>query len=184
MRAFSDIVRNSPKISEAAAKRELNEAFAAWEQAANLIFMESNDPRSANIVIGAQDIPEGKAFANLSYYGPRPIVPVSKSLGSSSLPSALAGSDAAGGESTAVRIDQAYICLNPKEAWKIGFDGNLDVYDLRYTFTHEIGHAIGLDHPFGESALMASRYDERVRTLQPSDIAAARRLYGPPLAGR
>ncbi len=62
----------------------------------------------------------------------------------------------------------------------MGFDGNLAVYDLRYTFTHEIGHAIGLDHPDSAEALMAYRYDEHAQTLQPSDIAAAQRLYGAP----
>jgi predicted Zn-dependent protease len=77
-----------------------------------------------------------------------------------------------------VPIDQAYVCLNPKSRWKTGFDGNLDVYDLRHTFTHEVGHAIGLDHPDSTGAVMAFRYDERVRDLQPSDIAGVQRLYG------
>jgi hypothetical protein len=84
-----------------------------------------------------------------------------------------------GGDRSIVPIDQAYVCLNPKSRWKIGFDGNLDVYDLRHTFTHEVGHAIGLDHPDSTGAVMAFRYDERVRDLQPSDIAGVQRLYGP-----
>ena len=75
---------------------------------------------------------------------------------------------------------RADICLNPQRSWKIGFDGNLDVYDLRYTFMHEIGHAVGLDHPGRSGSIMGYRYDERVHKLQPSDIAAAQSLYGPP----
>ena len=62
---------------------------------------------------------------------------------------------------------------------KVGFDGNLNVYDLRYTLMHEIGHAIGLDHPGSSGSIMGYRYDERVRQLQASDISAAQRLYGP-----
>jgi hypothetical protein len=77
-------------------------------------------------------------------------------------------------------IRQALICLNPEERWKIGFDGDLKTYDLKFTFTHEIGHAIGLDHPGPTGALMGFRYDERSATLESGDIAAARKLYGPP----
>jgi hypothetical protein len=77
-----------------------------------------------------------------------------------------------------VAIEQAYVCLSPRSRWKIGFDGNLDIYDLRYTFTHEIGHAIGLDHPGKSGSLMAYRYDERVHKLTPTDISAVQKLYG------
>ena len=31
------------------------------------------------------------------------------------------------------------------ELLKIGFDGNLNIYDVRYTLMHEIGHGIGLE---------------------------------------
>jgi hypothetical protein len=52
------------------------------------------------------------------------------------------------------------------------------VYDLRYTLTHEIGHAIGLDHPGTTSQVMSYRYEERFATLQPGDIRGAAALYG------
>ena len=58
-------------------------------------------------------------------------------------------------------IGRSLICLNPKQPWKIGFDGRLGVYDLRYTIAHEIGHAIGLDHPSAAGQLMSYRYDEK-----------------------
>ena len=40
------------------------------------------------------------------------------------------------------RIARSQICLNPRQRWKIGFDGNLTVYDITHTLAHEIGHAI------------------------------------------
>ena len=176
MHAFSDIVAKSPDLTEEKAKNELQAALRRWESVANIAFIEMNDPSLANIVIGAADDPGGRAFANLSYRGEKGPTPVTMALGNAPASPVL---DDNGGDGSVVPIDQAYVCLNPKSRWKIGFDGNLDVYDLRHTFTHEVGHAIGLDHPDSTGAVMAFRYDERVRDLQPSDIAGVRRLYGP-----
>jgi hypothetical protein len=72
----------------------------------------------------------------------------------------------------------ARICLNPAKRWKIGFDGDLTVYDLRFTLAHEIGHAIGPDHPVGAGQIMGYRYEERFRSLQSGDAQAAPLLYG------
>ena len=177
MRAFADIAASSPGVPAETARRELRAAFAAWEAVAGISFAEVSDPLQANIVIGAQDVPAGRAFTNLSYLGGRGGSPVEKALGGPGPAPEQAGSGASGEVSG---IEQSYVCLNPGLRWKTGFDGDLSVYDLRYTFTHEIGHAIGLDHPGSSGSVMAYRYDERVRELQASDIAAARRLYGPP----
>jgi hypothetical protein len=183
MHAFGGILEQSPGLPQEVARRELRAAFATWEAAANVTFVEVDDPTTANIVIGAQDIPEGKAFANLSYRSSRLSAPVAKALGQARPAPSTVSDDTAGARAPA-DIDQAYVCLNPRSPWKVGFDGNLAVYDLRYTFTHEIGHAIGLDHPDSADALMAYRYDEHAQTLQPSDIAAAQRLYGAPKQGQ
>jgi predicted Zn-dependent protease len=56
--------------------------------------------------------------------------------------------------------------------------GNLEVYDLYFTFLHEIGHTIGLDHSGASGEVMGFRYDEKVRALQDGDVKAVRRLYG------
>lgn len=176
MHSFASIIAQSPGISLDMAKAELRAAFAVWEAVADITFVEVDDISRANIIAGAADKPEGRAYANLSYRN-QGVPHAAKALGQSG-PDLPAGSSAPAGD-TAVDIEQAYVCLSPRPKWKAGFDGNLNVYDLRHTFTHEIGHAIGLDHPGSSGAIMAYRYDERVRQLQPSDIAAAQKLYGP-----
>lgn len=136
-------------------RREVRAAFTLWEQAANIAFEETSSVADAGILIGADAKPRGRAFTNvaLATSEPRP-------------------SDGVGD------IRQSLICLNPRQPWKIGFDGNLDVYDLRFTMTHEIGHAIGLDHPGPEGQLMSFRYVEKSRELQPGDIEGVAALYG------
>jgi matrixin len=141
------------QLSEQVIRREIASAFAVWQAAANIAFREIETPNTADILIGAQVEPEGWAFTNVFYdvRSADAIKPISKSL----------------------------ICLNPLKQWKVGFDGNLTVYDLRYTLTHEIGHAIGLDHPDGSAEIMDYRYEEMFRELQPGDVAGAVLLYGP-----
>ena len=140
-------------VGKSAFRREVASAFRMWEDAANLTFREVSDPATANIVIGAQADPVGRAFTNVEL------------------------KPAADGKRKV--IARSLICLNPNERWKVGFDGDLDVYDLRYTIAHEIGHAIGLDHPSASGVLMSYRYDERHNGLQPGDIKGAALLYGP-----
>ncbi|MBY0225974.1 MAG: matrixin family metalloprotease [Hyphomicrobium sp.] len=179
MHAFSDIVAKSPEVSVQLAKQELKAAFAAWEKAAALTFVEVEDASRANIVIGAAHSPAGRAFANLRVKSVESQTPVSRGLGKFDPEKALSleksGDD---NESDFIAIEQAYVCLSPQSRWKVGLDGNIGIYDLRYTFTHEIGHAIGLDHPGRSGAVMAYRYEERVQQLTPSDVSAVQKLYG------
>jgi hypothetical protein len=133
--------------------RETAAAFRVWERAAGLSFHEVADARDADIVFGAQGQPRGRAFANVSYapYDP---------------------------EEGVRTIKQALVCLNPEYKWKVGFDGNENVYDIRYTLIHEIGHAIGLDHPGPSGQVMGFRYTEAFSDLQPGDLRGIRLLYG------
>ncbi len=127
-------------------------AFRVWERAAGLSFHQVADARDADIVLGVQGEPSGRAFANVSY---------SPDL-----------------EEGVRAIEQALVCLNPTHEWKVGFDGDPDVYDIRYTLIHEIGHAIGLDHPGPSGQLMAFRYTEDFDNLQPGDVRGVQLLYG------
>jgi hypothetical protein len=147
---LGDLVTRSG-LDRARVRQELSAAFDMWSQVAAISFREVSDVEHAGILIGAQGDPDGHAYTELSL-----------------------GRDEGGIK----EIKRALVCLNPQKNWKIGFGGSLQVYDLRYTFAHEIGHAIGLDHPDGFTSLMAMRYDEAFRTLQPTDVAGAQYLYG------
>lgn len=147
-------------IPAAAFAAEITHAFAAWSAVANIVFQPSA-PATADILIGAEADPFGRAFTNVAHAAPS-------------------------GDGTAA-IARSVICLNPAQKWKVGFDGNLNVYDLRYSLEHEIGHAIGLDHPGVTGVLMDFRYREKFTGPQAGDIAGALALYGekgatPPVA--
>lgn len=147
-----DNLLSASGIARETMRSEIATAFAMWESVANVAFREATDPAKADIMIGAQLEPEGWAFANVFYdtLSPEPVKPISRAL----------------------------ICLNPDKRWKVGFDGDLRTYDVRYTIAHEIGHTIGLDHPNGAGQIMGYRYEETFRELQPGDISGAVLLYG------
>jgi hypothetical protein len=145
------------RVSASTFDAEVRAAFALWSGAANIRFEPAEDAESADILIGAQAAPRGRAFTNVTY----------ETSGTTSIR----------------RLTRSLICLNPEERWKTGFDGNLGVYDLRYALLHEIGHAIGLDHPAIASQLMDFRYLEQFRSPQKGDAEGAVALYGPSRTG-
>ena len=147
-----DRLAATSQLSGEVIRREIDSAFAMWQAAANIDFRAAEAPLTADILIGAEVEPVGWAFANVSYE--------------------------AGSADSLKPISQSLICLNPLKRWKVGFDGDLKSYDLRYTIAHEIGHAIGLDHPAAGGQIMGYRYEEQFRDLQPGDIAGAVLLYG------
>jgi hypothetical protein len=151
-------------------QHETAEAFAAWAKVTGLQFKLTADIAKADILIGAQARPIGRAFTNIELDTAARVEKAMAGPAEKAAPPA---------KPEALRpIHQALICLNPAQPWKIGFDGRLGVYDLRYTLMHEIGHAIGLDHPGASGALMGFRYDEKRKGLGPADIEAAQKLYG------
>ncbi len=146
-----DATLASSGITGDALTAEIHAAFAMWSEVANIEFRAVAPGAHADILIGAQLNPVGFAFTDVHYVRT---------------------------DATFNAIDRSLICLNPQRRWKIGFDGDLTRYDLRYTIAHEIGHAIGLDHPGATGQMMAFKYDEHFRRLQQGDIQGVTKIYG------
>jgi hypothetical protein len=128
-------------------------AFAMWSREADLSFRPAAAGEAPDILIGAEGAPLRVAFANV-WHG-----------------------EAEGGMAP---LERATICLNPLVAWSDGEGpAPAGALDLRTVLAHEIGHAIGLDHPGAEGALMGFSNQGDFDHLMPGDIAGAVALYGP-----
>lgn len=132
----------------------LADAFAAWSEAAQLEFRRS-DAADADILIGTDSAPTGAAFTDVR---------------------------AAPGVEPIRAIDRALICLDPRRKWRVAAD-TARPQDLRYALIHEIGHAIGLNHPSPKGQLMSFDYDDSPARLRSGDIDGVRLLYGARSAG-
>lgn len=127
-------------------------ALGRWQDAAPLGFKRIADPAAADIVIGTQTRPKGIAFVDLETRA------------------------VAAGPGQAIR--KAFVCLNPEQKWKLGFDGVLTSYDLVHVLTHEFGHVLGLDHPSARGHVMSFKYTETQQGLSNLDRISIQSIYG------
>ncbi len=144
-------------VGRAAFEKSLEGAFALWRGAADVTFRPAASVADADLVIGAQAAPRGIAYTNVGH--------------------------APGAAGPFARLGQAAICLNPAQPWRAGGQaaaGAPPVYELGRVLAHEIGHALGLDHPGTRGEVMAFSYQEDLESLTPGDIAGIQLLYGPP----
>ncbi len=134
----------------------LKSALSMWHAAADITFVPAASAATADIVIGAQAVPRGIAYANIQHEP----VPGSRFA----------------------KLRQATICLNPMVTWRAGGNGSgkTTTYELRRVLAHELGHAIGLDHPGPRGELMAFAYQDNLRALTEGDVAGIVTLYGVP----
>lgn len=131
------------------------ESFAMWSRAADIDFRRAAAGERPDILIGAQAHPRRIAFANVWH-----------------------AENAA--ERDVAPLTRATICFNPDLAWSD--DGRVPRAgrkDLRTALAHEIGHAIGLDHPGATGTLMGFEDQGPQVGLKSGDVAGVVALYGP-----
>lgn len=132
-------------------EQALDGALRAWEAVADVHFMRVSSNSPANLTIGAERDPDGIAYTDVT-----PVSPTGGAI------------------SAAAR---AVICLNPRLAWSL--QRKHGAKRLGYVLEHEIGHALGLDHPGPTGEMMSFEYSDMIDGLQPGDMAGIISLYGP-----
>lgn len=140
-------------LTESVVKHEIEHAMAEWSSIADVSFEYVAEHARADIVIAAMGSPLAYAFADVQVV--------------------------ATPHRDTDEIRKSVICLNPKIRWPIV--GNEGVYSWRRTIAHEIGHALGFDHPKDphEIGVMNFKLFDDVRA-NAFEIAAVSHTYGPP----
>ncbi len=138
---------------------ELSAAFDMWSDVANIRFVPAKNATTADILISAEALPDGLAYADVT--------------------------PASSNEQAIGHITKGIVCLNPNLHWTAAAPANpandaehRGPHRLKYILAHEIGHVLGLDHPSPKGELMSFEYNADMNGLQPGDIAGIIALYG------
>jgi hypothetical protein len=135
-------------ISELPFQEEIITSLASWENVADIRFVPVSDSESVDIRFGWRDI-DGKAGV----------------LGQTTVPSL-------------GPLNSVVVAMDSSEDWVLGGDASADKIDFSSSVTHEIGHAIGIDHSLDANALMNAAYSTTIFNIQKDDIDAAVTIYG------
>jgi len=141
-------------------KAELERAFAAWSSVADLTFIELTDQGET---IGEYIDSGAKTTSSDIRIGAHDF----------SSNSTLAHGYYPPWNGGAIAGD---IHFNSNQTWGIGYAGS--AYDIFQVFTHELGHALGLDHTGVSNSLLNPYYSESFTGPQADDIAGMQYLYG------
>lgn len=133
-------------------------AFAAWSAVANLHFVHVADGGEA---LNAPGTSGDIRIGGHAFDGPGGV------LAHGYFPPA--NGDTAAGD---IHFDTA-------ESWKLGWGGS--GFNVTQVLTHELGHALGLDHTDVAGSLMNPYYSEAFVGPQADDIAGMRHIYGIPV---
>jgi hypothetical protein len=145
-----DPILSGSGITEDEFRKEAQRGIDRWARVADVSFVYTEDVERADVIIGAQALPRGRAFANVRV----------RRIGD-------------------MRIgEKAIICINPEMILTRGRGDCRTRFNIAYLLSHEFGHVLGLDHPAPKGSLMAFVCSED-HQLNDDDAAGARYLYGP-----
>jgi hypothetical protein len=146
-------INGTEKISGNTEHDLVRAAFALWADETPLTFTETNDPDSADILIGWA---EGNHGDGDPFDGPGDV------LAHASYPNPY-------------EDRQVFLHFDNAERWVNSESQNVDLLTVA---AHEIGHNLGFDHSNDPDALMYPSYTGPHRFLGEDDIAGAQALYG------
>jgi hypothetical protein len=146
-----DALLKNSALTEEEFIAEARRGLGRWSEVAGATFEYVADAREADVLIGAQTSPSGKAFVNMRVHP----------------------------QNDAYTAEKGIVCLNPKLPFVSGSGDCVKAFNVAYLLSHEFGHILGLDHPSPGGSLMAFKCSEQ-HVMSADEEKGARFLYGPP----
>jgi hypothetical protein len=135
-------------ITDTTFQAEITASLSAWENVADIRFIAEPDSSNTDIRFGWRNIDDKGGV-----------------LGQTTIPGR-------GG------LDNVVVALDFDETWFVSGNAPIGAIDFSATVTHEIGHAIGIDHSESSQALMHAAYSTSIFDIQEDDVNAAVTIYG------